>query len=166
MKEDFEKLNQERKANVEKAFASSSGVDQFFLHVLDGFSYRYITDEKSSQAEIQVPSKAKYVARNTLESMKRALELANPEQKQSMVQAMKEYMGKGKPTTQFQIQVDASDLNDDGKGVVKSKCIVDWGFPEHNGQQVSSSEKSFESEDWDHLRKHYPLLLDDLCELF
>ncbi len=166
MKEEFERLNKERKENVEKNFASSNGKDQFFLHVLDGFSYRYITDQKFSQADVQMTSNSKYAAVNKLESMKRALELADADQKKIMVQEMKEFIGKGKPTTEFRIEIDASNLNSDGEGKVKSRCIVDWGFPEHTGTAASVSESSFESKDWDHLRKHYPLMLDDLCEIF
>lgn len=166
MKEDFERLNNERKLNVEKTFAAADGKQQFFLHLLDGFSHRYITDEKFPQPDIQILSKSHFKATNKLETMKRALELVDSAQKLELVNQMKESVGKIKPTTEFNIEIDASGLNSDGKGIVRSKCSVDWGFPSHNKNAAFISEKKFDSEDWDHLRKEFPLVLDSLCELF
>lgn len=165
MKEEFEKLNKERKINVEKSFANADGKDQFFLHILDGFSHRYITDQKQSQAEIQIVTKSIYKAFNKLETMKRALELVG-EGKADLIEKMKQAVGSFKPTTLLQIQIDASGIDSNGQGIIRSECLINWDFPKHSSRLEHKVTHQFQSKDWDHLRKLFPLSLDELCEVF
>ncbi|MDA8794009.1 hypothetical protein N9N67_12235 [Bacteriovoracaceae bacterium] len=167
MSENYEELMKQVGDSVKAQFGNQKGIDAFFLYVLDGFAHRYIKDDKSSDAVIETLKPGVYQASTVTVSMKKALELVDESKKAELTDKIKKYIIEQKPTTIFQIKVDTTQLNENGKGKVIGYSIINWDFPIHaNIDNGLMMEFTHEFEDWDDIRKNFPLFLEKVCETF
>ncbi len=167
MSENIEELKKQIHEAVKTNFSTNTGINNFFNHVLDGFAHRYLKDDKSSEAILETFENKVYQVSTVTVSMKKALELVNEMEKAALINNIKDSMNNTRATTLFQIKVVATDLNNEGKGKILSYAIINWDFPNHqNTDKGLFKEFSFQSADWDQLRKEFPLFLEEVCQEF
>jgi hypothetical protein len=164
MKEQYSQFLENAQKKVKEQFSNLDHFSHYFMHLLENFSYRYLEDPKCAPAQFENGDHFFQVSAMNL-SMKRALELT--EQKAELVANMKASLPKVRPTSNFILHVNTSKISKDGEGQIIVTSIINWDFPKHEKNSLQASMSfNFDSEDWEDLRRRFPLTLEDACEFF
>lgn len=162
MKENEEKLIQERKNKVHDAFADKNNLFHYLFETLDNFYYRYL--ETTLSKDLHTTELLPHVfGAVSFESMLEALKKPNAAAKAGIIEAAK---ADRNGTIRFGLWVAVTELTQD-RGSMKIVSEINWGHPDF--EDPSKRIQKVVKFDYDELfvfRKQLALKLEEASDLF
>lgn len=152
---------QQWQQKLHESYQNSDALLKFILLTLDSFSYRYLNapETKLTDSVILLESRE--------ENLGTALKIKDNQIKEGIKNLAKSVAREEKPAVVSRIWVEIKELKAD-KGEIHVRSEMNWSHPEHLSDALEKKIK-IQKILWDDLtqfRKGFPLVLEDVCELF
>jgi hypothetical protein len=168
-KEDYNlgELKAQIRSNIDQVFAQADKRQRFFIQLIENFSYRYFEDPKCAPLDIEQAGQDSFIGVGRSFSMTKALSSTSGEAKTELIERIKQFQTTQRAESRNSLGINFSNLDGEGRGEVKVHVAINWDFHTFKDSEKGIEHSlSFKSEDWEHLRRQFPLVLEEACELF